>query len=99
MALKVDSVLALKSNYILNKLDGTEDNLVYIRLFEIVGREMLEFRAEMMKKSPPAMYIPLERSNRSAADHFAHTGAFKTAGERYGKAASTFYTRGVLEHG
>ena len=52
-ALKVDPVLALKNNFILNKLDGSEDYLVYNRLFEIVGREMLKFRAEMMKKSPP----------------------------------------------
>ena len=62
-ALKVDPVLALKNNFVLNKLDGSEDYLVYNRLFEIVGREMLEFRAEMMKKPPPATFIPLERSN------------------------------------
>ena len=53
-ALKVDPVLALKNNCILNKLDGTEDYLVYNRLFEIVGRQMIEFRAEMLKKPPPA---------------------------------------------
>ena len=39
-ALKVDPVLALKNNYTLNKL------------FEIVGRQMLESTAEMMKKPP-----------------------------------------------
>ena len=54
MALKVDPVLALKNNFILNKLDGSEDYLVYNRLFEIVGRKMLEFRAEMTKKPPPS---------------------------------------------
>ena len=53
-ALTVDPVLALKNNFVLNKLDGSEDYLVYNRLFEIVGREMLEFRAEMTKKPPPA---------------------------------------------
>ena len=48
-ALKVDPVLALKNNFVLNKLDGSENYLVYNKLFEIVGREMLEFRAKMMK--------------------------------------------------
>ena len=32
-ALKVDPVLALKNNFILNKLDCTEDDLVYNKLF------------------------------------------------------------------
>ena len=50
---QVDPISALKQNFLLNALDGSEDWMVRDSLFELVGEEIKEFRVNLMKSPPP----------------------------------------------
>jgi hypothetical protein len=52
-SLHVDVSHALKENFITNALDGSEDILVSDRLFQFVGKDVVEFRKEMLQKNHP----------------------------------------------
>ncbi|XP_078676582.1 uncharacterized protein LOC144913644 [Branchiostoma floridae x Branchiostoma belcheri] len=52
-SLDVDVDKALKQNFILNALDGSEDLYVRDKLFELVGEEVTAFRKEELEKEPP----------------------------------------------
>ena len=43
---------ALKENFLMNALDGSEDMLVRDKLFELVGEEVTTFRHELMEAPP-----------------------------------------------
>jgi hypothetical protein len=60
-ALDIDPKLALKNVFVLNALDGSEDFLVSDKLFELVGREIVDFRREMMQTPPPKTVQELVR--------------------------------------
>ena len=49
-----DHTQAFKSNWISNKLDGTEDMYVSQSLRDLVGEEMLAFRRELLQSEPPS---------------------------------------------
>ena len=51
--LNINTLQALKSNFILNAFDGSEDFMVRDALFELVGREMLAFREELQQQPVP----------------------------------------------
>ena len=51
-ALEVDPVMALKSLFILNALDGSEDYLVSDKMFELIGRDLVDFRQKMLQTPP-----------------------------------------------
>ena len=48
-----DPILALKNNFILNALDGSEDFLVSESIKILVGKEIVKFREELLKTPPP----------------------------------------------
>ncbi len=52
-SLDVDTTSALKNNFILNDLMGSEDYLVTDKLFELVGVEMKAFRTELLAARKP----------------------------------------------
>ena len=52
-SLKINVAMALKENFILNALDGSEDVFVRDRLFQLVGEEIVAFRTQEMAKEPP----------------------------------------------
>lgn len=52
-SLNVNVAMALKENFILNALDGSEDVFVSDKLFQLVGEEIVAFRTEEMAKEPP----------------------------------------------
>ena len=58
----VDPVMALKNNFILNDLDGSEDHLVSDKLMELVGDEIKKFRTELLLSSPPKTIPELTKS-------------------------------------
>ena len=45
--------MALKENFILNALDGSEDVYLQDKLFQLVREEVVAFRTEEMAKDPP----------------------------------------------
>ena len=51
---QLDNVFIYKRNMITLALDGSEDYLASRKLFSLVGEEMLAYREELLKKSPPA---------------------------------------------
>ncbi|CAL4062693.1 unnamed protein product [Meganyctiphanes norvegica] len=50
---KIDPVIALKNNFILNAFDGSEDYLVTYKLMKLVGEEITAFRKELLSSPPP----------------------------------------------
>ena len=50
---QVDVQQALKQNFITNALDGSEDNLVNDKLFQMVGERIVAFRENHIKTPPP----------------------------------------------
>ena len=52
-SLQVDITAALKDNFILSALDGSEDLFVRDKLYQLVGEEIVVFRQEEMAKEPP----------------------------------------------
>ena len=57
----LDNVLIYKRNMITLALDGSEDHLANRKLFDLVGKEMLAYREELMKESPPATLKELRK--------------------------------------
>jgi hypothetical protein len=53
-ALEIDPAEALKNNFLTNSFDGSEDYMVSDKLFELIGTEMLAFRAQMLQNRVPA---------------------------------------------
>ena len=51
--LDIDTTSALKSLFIANALDGSEDHLVSDKLYELVGATIVAFRTELMASLPP----------------------------------------------
>ena len=49
----IDATLALKQNFILNALDGSEDFMVRESIMSLVGNEIIQFRQELMSTPPP----------------------------------------------
>ena len=50
----VNQAVSYKVNWLTNKLDGSEDMVVSQSLRDLVGQEMMEFRAELLKSQVPA---------------------------------------------
>ena len=55
-------VKALKNNFVLNALDGSEDYLVTDSLMQLVGEEIKSFRKELIKSPPPKSIQELIKS-------------------------------------
>lgn len=53
-SLEIDTPNTLKSNFVLNALDSSEDYLVSEKLYELVGAKMVEFRKNLVKSTPPS---------------------------------------------
>ncbi|GFO11576.1 steryl-sulfatase [Plakobranchus ocellatus] len=49
----IDPSCALKNNFILNALDGSEDYLVSDKLMALIGQEVKAFRTELLQSTPP----------------------------------------------
>ena len=52
-SVKLDPVLALKNNFLLNAMDGSEDYLVTDKLMDLVGEEIIAFRTNLVSSTPP----------------------------------------------
>ena len=58
----IDPILALKNNFIMNALDGSEDFLVRETIKNLVGEEIVRFRNELMRTPPPKSLKELIKS-------------------------------------
>ncbi|KAK7467855.1 hypothetical protein BaRGS_00036926, partial [Batillaria attramentaria] len=52
-SLEVDANQALKSLFVNNALDGSEDHLVSEKLFDLVGNTIVDFRDQLLREQPP----------------------------------------------
>ena len=52
-SIEIDFDRAFKSIFAINNFDGYEDYLVSDKLYSLIGAEMVEFRDELMKTTPP----------------------------------------------
>ena len=52
-ALTLDPISALKNNFVLNAMDGSEDYLVTDKLLDLVGEDIRAFRTNLTSSPPP----------------------------------------------
>lgn len=60
-AVDVNATDSLKSLFMMNALDGSEDHLVSDKLFELVGQSMVVFRRQLMASPAPATVTELTK--------------------------------------
>ena len=52
-ALTVDCAAAFKNLFVTNALDGSEDHLIWDKIFRLVGADMISFRNQLLDQSVP----------------------------------------------
>lgn len=57
-----DPVMAYKQNFLTVKFDGSEDHLVSMKLMDLVGEELIEFRKELLASGPASNLLALIKS-------------------------------------
>ena len=52
-ALTVDCAAVFKNLFVTNALDGSEDHLIWDKIFRLVGADMISFRNQLLDQSVP----------------------------------------------